>query len=353
MQAGCATKLNFDSVSAAWGAEAGAEVPDASSSESDAGEADGGVLREAGTKEDAGGPTLGATQGAAGIDAGPETRSDAGAADAGQSQSDAASASASDAAADPSAFACSKLTPTPTFCDDFESSSPLSQWGFTNIDPAPLAGRIAVDNRSARTGRGALLAVVNPAVATCAQCYLSVSVQTVLPELKGRVRLKIEFDMRVESIDTQLGHRSAVFHFFLGNVARGFSEHTLELKSSGDSLQAEFVEYDRDGEESGDPLVPDPPPVSHDLVQGPPLYEWVHVKYVLDLEDANGSGNSVSLTLDDTQVANHLLYFGLRYHQPTLALGVPLVDRTRFLQGETNEGWEVRFDNVVAQIEPR
>jgi hypothetical protein len=78
------------------------------------------------------------------------------------------------------------------------------------------------------------------------------------------------------------------------------------------------------------------------------------VTYALDALDSKGSGNTLTLTVGKVELADGgPLRFGLRYRDPILQLGVPFVDASGFGAGESNEGWQVRYDNVLVRIEPR
>lgn len=347
-QAGCATRLDFDAVSAGWDTErdAGAAMDAASESASDAG-ARGQTDAEV---AEAGRAPLDAGHTDKPLDAGAAALVDAAQADAGQAQADALTPT-SDAAVDPALFSCAKLTPAPLLCDDFESLDDLQGAAF--IVPE-AAGSIGRDDHAARGGRGSLLAVVNPRVPTCSQCNLSVCVWKTFPELQGHQLLTIEFDLQVEQVDSIPGHRTALFRFSLGSAERGYSDHTLQLQSTGDGVEMAFIEFDTDAQVAGSTSPPvRNSPFNYGWQPGPPKHEWVHVKYELDAVDSNASGNSVRLEVGNVSLAKHLLHYTLRYWEPMFALGFPLVDQEEFADGETNEGWQARYDNVLVRIEPR
>jgi hypothetical protein len=193
--------------------------------------------------------------------------------------------------------------------------------------------------------------VVDPAVPNCIGCDLSVCLRAAFYELQGHQQLTIEFDMRVEQIDWHVGRRSALLHFYMGSPERGYSQHLLELQSMGEQAEAAFVELDTDGQVAGS--MPYPVSFNHGFQSGPELQEWVHVKYVLDAVDSDGSGNALRLTVGDTVLADGLLHYGLRYREPELELGVPFVYTGELDAADSNEGWQVRYDNVLVVIEPR
>lgn len=307
VQSGCASRLDFDSVSA--GHDAGGDL--------------GGMHDAGSTLEDGG----------AGEVASP----------------------ASDAGPDGATFSCANIRPMPDFCADFESNDALSEWGPVIVEPeAPQpAGSIDLDDRAARTGHGSLLAVVNPAVSVCADCDFSVCVQEFFYELQGHRQLSIEFDMRVEQIDSHAGRRSMLFQFSFGTPERGFSQHTLQLQSSGETVEAAFIEYDTDEQVAGSDSAPSVIAFNHDWQPGPRLQDWVHVQYLLDAVDSDGSGNTLRLSVGDVVLIDGLLHFGLRYREPIFELGIPYVDTADFSDRETNESWQVRYDNVLVRSEPR
>jgi hypothetical protein len=255
---------------------------------------------------------------------------------------------------DPAKFSCAAVKPAPAFCDDFESGS-LNMWGSTLIEPQTTMspGSIDIDSHAARAGHGSLLAIVDPAVPTCGPCELAVCLQLPFSELSGHQELHIDFDMRVEEIDSHPGRRSALFQFYFGNPERGYSQHILQVQSTGEQVEAVLVEYDTDGQNPGDTTDPNVLTHEHGLQAGPPLDEWVHVEYVLDAVDSSGSGNSLKLTVGDEVLATGPLFFSLRYQEPMLELGVPFVETVDFSQSDSNGGWQVRFDNVLVRIEAK
>jgi hypothetical protein len=345
-QLGCASRLDFDAV--AGGTDAG----DTASG------ADATAAMESGTSpssDDAGGVPDGNRPGEPSpAETGVPARADASATDSGSSLAEAALPT-SDAGPNPAMFSCGSVKPAPVFCDDFEGAEALSTWGPVVVEPTlpQPAGSIGVDDRAARAGRGSLLAVVDPAIPVCAGCNLTVCIRSLFYELQGHRQLSIDFDMRVEQIDTQAGRRSAFFQFIFGTPERGYSQHTLQLESSGATAQVGFVEYDTDGRGAGSTSVPLQLPHPHDFHAGPRLHEWVHVTYALDAVDSNGSGNSLKLTVGEVVLVDGPLYFGLRYREPVLELGFPFVDTTHFGEADSNEGWQVRYDNLLVRIEAR
>lgn len=295
-------------------------------------------------------------------DAGSTAAKDSGVRDSGLSDASMSDAGMSDAAPgidadehlDPAKFSCAAIQPAPTFCDDFESGS-LSMWGPRLIEPETSVppGSIDLDSRAARSGHGSLVAVVDPAVPSCGPCELAVCLQLPLHELQSHQEVHIEFDMRVEEIDSHPGRRSALFQFYFGSPERGYSQHVLEVQSTGELTEAVLVEYATDGQSPQDTADPSTFTHEHELQPGPPLNEWVHVEYVLDAVDSTGSGNSLKLTVGDAVLATGPLFFSLRYQEPTLELGVPFVETADFSDADANGGWQVRFDNLLVRIEAK
>jgi hypothetical protein len=369
-QPACASRLDFDSVSAEWDAagdqaaasEAGvpSDVDARDPSMEDARDASTGDARGTSMDDVARAPRGELPKDAATPEAGPSALSDAGALD-GSAHVDAEGVppSASDAAAAATMFSCAQQTREFYLCEDFESYAAFSVWGRRDViplEPEP-AGSIDLDNRGARAGQSSLLAVVNPAVSTCAGCDVSVFAWWPFHELDGHVELSIEFDMRVEQIDSHPGGRSSVFRFVLGSLERGFSRHVLQLRSTGTGTEAAFIESDIAEQPAGSTVKPIPMDVSYDWQPGPRRYDWVHVKYVLDAVNSNGSGNTVKVHFGNAQgdvvlVDNDLVY-GLRYHQPVFELGLPFVYTSDLAADETGESWMVRYDNLLVRWEQR
>jgi hypothetical protein len=263
--------------------------------------------------------------------------------------------SASDAGADATPFSCAQQTPAPDLCDDFESYDALNAWPARKIidplEPEP-AGGIDLDNRAARAGQGSLLAVVNPAVPTCAGCDLSVCTEWAFWELQGHQLLTIEFDMSVEQVDPHPGRRSTVFRLVFGSPEIGFSRHMLQLRSTGSGTEAAFVEGNKEAQPAGSTGIPASLERDHNWHPGPPA-DWVHVKYVLDAVNSGGLGNSVQVHMGKVELTNRVLYYALRYREPFLELGLPFVYTSELVADETNESWRVRFDNLLVRREQR
>jgi hypothetical protein len=311
--AGCATRLDFDALSAGEKGD-----PDASL---DAG------YRDA--------PELGSDATALSPDAGPMPRND---------QS-------------PATFSCERVTPAPTFCDDFENDSLLERWGDVTTTRTPqLGGTIAHDSTAPRAGMSSLLAVLDQGVTPCDGC-LHVGVGKGLPDFVGPTRVTIEFDVRVDQADSRPQHSIMLWRYILGRDDIGYTMHTLMLDSAnGDGLSAAFVEWDADG--VGPDVVIDqntelPPvvPYWHDEQPALGLYQWSHVKYVLDAAGVTDRGVNVTLTIDDVELFNNVPHYAVHNGHPRLEMGIPEVTFTDFSQGESTEIWRVRYDNVLVRNE--
>jgi len=361
-QSGCATRLDFDHVSAgrhdAGDASAGdASVADASVA--DASVADTGVARpsvaDTSVKTDAAASVPDAAA------PGQITPSDA--AVLGASPSDASDVPASDVpddggidgglGPDPGLFSCRSQSPEPYFCDDFETYALTEQWDDVAVYPLKpvLAGSIAIDSSASRAGHDSLLVQINEGVSVCQSC-VSARATVNLPELLGPTRLTAEFDLQVEQFDRTPGRRIVLFQVVWGTTEAGFTHHTLQLESTGGGVRAGLVEFDIEPETPGG-TDPSPPPAEHGFMPIPALSRWVHVTYTLEVKDLSGVGNTAELTVDDLSVFDDAPTFGLRTADVHMEIGVPWVDMTMFTAQDKSKSWRVRYDNVLVRNEPR
>jgi hypothetical protein len=358
-QEGCASGLDFDHVSSGrHGHDAGARASDAGSAEppvtvdTAAPNDPPGLV----SPHDAGVVGASTTQARDGS-SGARSSAAAFAADAGSSAAAfAADAGPSDPVVrtDPAAFSCAVVSPKPYFCDDFESLALSSHWSDVVVyptDPLP-GGTIDIDNHAARAGHNSLLVEVNEGLSVCDDC-IELGAQLTLPNLQGPTTLITEFDLRVEQIDPNEGRSIVLFQTWWGTSEAGFTQHTLQLESSGGSAWTGLVEIATDGQSLRSTEQPNQTWTEHQWQQTPMLSEWVHVVYTLDVQDAIGTSNVARLTVDDVVLFDGPLAFPLLNAKAEMEIGVPWVDMSLFQEQDVSTPWRIRYDNVLVRYEPR
>ncbi|HEX5657189.1 MAG TPA: hypothetical protein VFX59_08335 [Polyangiales bacterium] len=250
-------------------------------------------------------------------------------------------ASRQDAGSAVTPFSCKSLQPEPAFCDEFEQVGLLSRWDFHVVNP-PSAGVVDIDESSALSGKGSLLAVINANVTdACLDCAAFVG--RTLEPLAGPSRIRVDVDLRLEQIDSVLGRGITVFRFGFVDANGEVSAHVLDVVSTGANAVSYFTEYLSTDLASADGSSEAPEPA---------INRWVHLRYQLDVNTPSGTGNSASLWLDTTEVFAGTLTHALLSNTPFVELGVPGLDSYTVDAANPNQSWRVRFDNFVVRVEP-
>jgi len=361
-QSACASKLDFDHVSAgrsspdagdsgAAASATAASATDASArgmTRADASSLETAVSRDAATAAfDASAPVLNPPS-----DAAPGRNSPA---DAGGQATDAGQLDEG-LEPDPAAFSCARVSPEPYFCDDFESYLPVDHWDHVEVYPVtPLrGGSIGLDSSASRAGQSSLFVQVDEGVSSCASC-LSLYTGLWLRDLEAPTQVTVEFDLRVEQIDPTQSRRIVLFQMVWGTAEAGFTHHTLQLESFGQGVSAGLVEFSVAGQSvPGDD--PESTQIDHKFTPIPALDRWVHVRYTsdaLDVSDASGVSNFAALMVDDAVLFVAAPQFALHSAKVHMEIGVPWVDMSTFAAQETSKSWQVRYDNVLVRYEPR
>ena len=335
---GCATKLDFDQVSAGrHSTDGGASLADAN-----------GVAIAA---------DAAATDAARVLDASPSAANDAAADPRGDAAFPADTLGHQDSgvpADDPTLFSCANVSASVLFCDDFETFAPADHWTDVLIQPEmPLVGgSVQIDNSVSRAGQDSLSVQINEGVSVCDNCPLYAVVSLALPGHQLGTKLTVEFDLRVDQIDPAIGRRIFLAQLFSGSLTDGFIQHTVQLESRGGSVRIGFVEIDTEVK-SASTMDAVTTPYEHGFVPTASLAQWAHVKYVLQIENPTGLGNFATLSVDDTVLFDGSLQNPLRATPVRLEIGVPEVDISLFAAQETSKSWRVRYDNVLVRREPR
>lgn len=350
LQSGCATKLDFDKVSAG-NHSADAALRDAGS----AAATDGGSASDSASGR---GEATAKADAASVFDAGPPVVSEATPPEAGRPDShDGSDAAVLDGslALEPSTFSCANVLPVPYFCDDFEGLPLSKNWDDVGVTPTTpvLGGTIEIDNSASRAGHASLLAQVNEGVSNCAETCLGLSVGLWLPDFQDPTKVVADFDVRVEQIDPTAKRRIVLFQLQMGTYEAGFTQQTLQIESHGLSVRAGLVEYNTAGAVPGSTAAPAFTVIDHLFQPTAALAQWVHVTYELDADDPNGTANHVKLTVDGVVLFESSPAYALRNAHVLMQLGVPWVDMTGFAADDKSVGWRVRYDNVLVRTELR
>jgi hypothetical protein len=232
----------------------------------------------------------------------------------------------------PADFSCANHAGA-IFCDDFDTSPLAAHWSGVEIIPS---GNGVVEARSddARSEPNTLVASIGGSYDDD-PTYAATLVRQSLASLAGEpYRARISFQLKVDEFDAAPRARVSVFQLLFGDL-EDLSMLTLNLESTGGAVAAQFTESNLAGGFSFGDLVP--------IDSG----EWVQVSLTLDITSPNGGRNRVALTLDDRVVTDVELTHDLPDLAPRLELGLPWVDTTR-----ATEPWQVRFDNVLVEVEP-
>jgi hypothetical protein len=337
VQLGCASKLDFDKVSA------GHHSKDASSIAADASDPDDTTTGDAAVL-DASAPASTTPNDAAPLEASsPDARD--GSADAGSQDAS--------RELDRTTFSCKAVSPEPLFCDDFESLALLDHWTDVLVEPTEptLGGTIEIDSNAARAGHDSLLVQVHEGVAYCENC-VGILAGLALPDWQAPTKLSVEFDLRVEQIDPTASRRIVLFQLVWGTWEAGFTQHTLQLESRGGSFRAGLVEFDTNGEFQASEEPPTPP-FDHDFAPTGALSQWMHVTYTVHAKSATSTSNVAKLTVDDVVLFDASPRFALRAENLRLEIGVPWVDTSYFAEQDLSKRWQVRYDNVLVRSESR
>ncbi|MDB4991522.1 MAG: hypothetical protein JWN04_6700 [Myxococcaceae bacterium] len=304
---GCATKLDFDAVSAAR----------------ERNPFDGGVSGEGGVNE---------------LRPGSDGASDASSPSSVLASADAEAAVQADAGA-MATFACADLVPAAQFCDDFEALNLASRWDPVDVYPVSF-GLIDIDQTSARSGEGSLVAELYEGIDACDNC-IHAEVHHELAAISAATQLSAEFDLKVEVIDPGLSRRVGLFQV-------GFGDDqllSLEVASTGMHLTANFVEYDLPANATVAARF------DHEAFALPAVDRWVHVRFVLDVSAAGGSDDSATVAIDDATLFSGRLHNALRAGAPFVELGLPWLDQSQLSSEAPNQSWRARFDNFVLRTE--
>jgi hypothetical protein len=233
------------------------------------------------------------------------------------------------------AFTCADYAEQVTFCDDFDGATPDLLWSDLFTFPEDGDAAIKSDSLDPLSGTTALVASV-PGGFPIGE-YVAA---TALKNFDGFDEVPfagvISFDMKVDDFDPENKARISAFQFLFGNATK-YNQLVLNLESRTTSIAFQFTE--------------NVGPVNEDWRSDFKLFPgtdtWVHVVFEIDVvAPTGGSGNRVSLRVDDVTVFDGELHLDLLGTQPRMELGIPWVETERETQP-----WRVRYDNVLVVLE--
>lgn len=235
---------------------------------------------------------------------------------------------------------CSALTPVPYFCDDFSLPDLTTRWSYGGVEPED-AGALEIER--AEPGVSWLRTEIHADVMnTCRNCIRS-RVELQLPELLAPTRIVIDLDLMLPKSDPAPGRRVALLLLaFDDQTEETLSLQTLELISTGSGVDALYTES-----------LPEDDTTLQESGRFPVALRdrWMHLHYELEAADVTAQGAPFSVRLDDTLLASGKLGYALGGALPYLALGLPWLDSTQLDAQTLNGGWSALYDNVVIRAE--
>jgi hypothetical protein len=288
----------------------------------------GGDGREAGTVEAM--PDSLPAQG----DGAPESMADSTAHDSGTGPESGANDAARDApvgvdvgtGAPPPATFCSKLSPSPLFCEDFDEGSYASGWSSVHT----MLGSLGLDTTEYTSPPGAMIAqsgaTAQPAMADVAG-YRSFA-------LTGQNFIgAIELDLRVDRAD--LARAFAVLAQIKLLDGSGTGEYVLQLVTTSNGaapLTASFNEIYFGPGSTGQPVV-------HSASQTIALATWTHIKLSAAIS-ATGGSSLAALSFNGRQVAASSIGVPVKNFSPSIGAGI-------LWASNPSSGWTAVYDNVT------
>jgi hypothetical protein len=233
-------------------------------------------------------------------------------------------------------FSCAKDGVGAAFCDDFEGRPLQESW--TKIEFTPNSpGTITIDSLDSLSPSHSMLAsyVGRPASTDFTQLVA----RKEFPDYaSANIFVVVEFDMKVEVVDTTSNARVSAFQFLFGNAAQ-YNQLVLNLESRTTEVSSEFTEN------FGKPGSNEYGTIPGGIRDVPNLSQWSHVRFELEVNQATGTNNTAKLFIDDLKLFDGALMYALFGLTPRFELGIPYVNVTN-----ATSPWNIRFDNVLATI---
>lgn len=242
----------------------------------------------------------------------------------------------------PEAFSCAMQSKAPTFCDDFDDRAPSKVWSRVLLSPSDGDGSIRANDDEALSEPNSLLATVQGSFDDDVH-YAASALQRTFTAFEGQpIRVRVEFDLRVESFDPFTNAHVIAFQFLFGDPEGDYNALVLNLESRKTRIAAQFTET----------VGPKFDQRAGDYENTPDVDDWVHVEFELDAQNPegrdNGGKNHVTMHVDDVKLFDNDLSFDLRGGPPRMELGIPWVD-----YNIATRPWRIRYDNVLVYVEPK
>lgn len=218
---------------------------------------------------------------------------------------------------------CATLSPTPSFCDDFDDTGLITpKWDGVSTNAGATIARDSADSVSAPSS---LLAVSPPGNGTSSAYAYHASVSP-----KSKVR--VAFDIKIDARDTQSGYAEIDYIRFEG-AGFQFASYLRVNTPSKYETQLAVEAYLPDG---GIPV--------HDLtVTGGRFDQWTRVAITFDLAS---NPHLASVSINGVQVASQALEANMYGPGPvTVRPGIG------FVGSPAASSWKIRQDNLTIDWE--
>jgi hypothetical protein len=229
---------------------------------------------------------------------------------------------------------CASLSPTPTFCDDFDEATSPTGWD----QIIQNNGAVTVDSLLAFSKPGSMLAETSAAVGG-QQTEADVLKQ--FASLQGKaIQISASFEMNVQTWDPSSSGQILAFEIIFKNSSSTFNQIVLNLNSLGASGVSAQIAENAQGADGGEAGYNSYPLSTH-----PPTKTWTKVEVDLVIASpTSAASNVITVKLDGaTQLSQQALQVPLQGGSPWVHMGIGYV--------ATPAGaWAVRFDDLVVDI---
>jgi hypothetical protein len=220
---------------------------------------------------------------------------------------------------------CSKLTPSPLFCEDFDEG-PLSGWSYVHT----TYGTVTLDKTEFKSPPGAMIAQSGM---TTSPSFADVAAYRTFPSTGQAFAGAIEIDLRVDRADSPGAYAVLAQIAFVDGSGTGSYILQIVPHSNGSApLGVGFNEVYFGPGSSGIPIV-------HSVSQTIALATWTHIKLAAAIPAAGGAGTA-TLALNGTQVASCAINVPVKSFSTAIGAGV-------LWASDPSNGWTAVYDNVT------
>ncbi len=231
---------------------------------------------------------------------------------------------------------CASVTPTPTFCNDFDESNAQGAWDQIFVDPGCA---VTIDTTMPFAGAGSMLAQTPTADAGVALEADGIKQFTAFQD--KAIKISVSFEMNVLAFDPSGTGQIIAFEIIFKNSPQTYNQIVMNLNSlgAGAGVTAQIAENATgpDGGASGYNSYP--------FNAHPPTNTWTKVDVDLVIPSPNAAtSNVISVTVDGTpQITQQALGLPLQGGSPYAHLGIGYV--------HVPAGpWKVEYDNFVVTM---